>query len=78
MFAIFREHAAGDAVLLFTTGTKHGIAMGSFEGEPLFHASLATAEYRSLLESHGFAVLRHTIEDPQCGGHTVWLAQLRR
>ena len=23
----------------------------------------------------GFAVVQHSVEDPQCGGHTVWLAQ---
>lgn len=78
MFAIFREHAADDAVLMFTSGSEHGIAIGSFEGEPLFHASLSTVEYRALLEAHGFAVLHHESEDPECGGHTIWLAQCRQ
>jgi hypothetical protein len=75
MFAIFREHASSGASLLFTTGTEQGEAIGSFQGEPLYHASLSHGEYRTLLESHGFKVLNHVVEDPTCGRHTVWLAQ---
>lgn len=49
--------------------------MGQFEGEPLFHASLAPDEYRALLSVHGFAVIKMVMEDPECAGHTVWLAK---
>jgi hypothetical protein len=41
----------------------------------LYHASLDAAEYRELTAVNGFELVRHTVEDPQCGGHTVWLAQ---
>lgn len=75
MFAVFREHASSGAPLLFTTGTGHGEAIGSFHGESLYHASLSPEEYRTLLESSGFRVLDHVVEDPACGRHTVWLAQ---
>jgi SAM-dependent methyltransferase len=75
MFAVFREHASSGAPLLFTSGPEHGEAIGSFQGESLYHASLSSGEYRSLLESHGFRVLDHVIDDPKCGNHTVWLAQ---
>jgi SAM-dependent methyltransferase len=75
MFAIFRKHAAPGAALIFTSGAEHGEANGSLEGERLYHASLSTDEYRECLESHGFGVVRHEIEDPDCGRHTVWLAQ---
>lgn len=75
MFAVFREHAAPGAALLFTSGPAHGEAMGEFGGEPLYHASLDPAEYRGLLASHGFEVVAHVAEDPECGGHTVWLAR---
>lgn len=75
MFAIFRSHAAERAPLLFTSGPGDGEAIGSYAGEPLYHASLAAGEYRSLLHDHGFAVCEHVAEDPQCGRHTVWLAQ---
>lgn len=75
MFAIFRAHAKRGAALLFTSGTGHGEAMGSFQGEALYHASLSSAEYRELLQSNGFNVIGHVINDQKCGGHTVWLAQ---
>ncbi len=77
MFPIFAHHAAHGAPLMFTSGPAHGIAMGTFEGEPLFHASLAPEEYRSLFAAHGFAMLDHRADDPDCGGHTVWLARFR-
>jgi SAM-dependent methyltransferase len=76
MFPIFRAHAAPGAALMFTSGPAHGVAMGLFEGEPLYHASLDPADYRALLDANGFAVVAHMVEDPACGGHTVWLAQL--
>ena len=76
MFPIFREHAAPDAALMFTSGPAHGEAIGSFGGEPLYHASLDPTEYRSLLDLNGFHVVSHVVEDPDCGGHTIWLAQL--
>lgn len=78
MFPLFRQHAAEGAVLLFTSGPAHGEAIGSFESEPLYHGSLAPAEYRALLDTNGFAVVEHVVEDPDCGGHTIWLAQQGR
>ncbi len=77
MFATFRKHAAPRAALMFTSGTSHGEAIGSFRGEPLYHASLDPAEYRALLDASGFAVVQHLIEDPTCGGRTIWLSQLQ-
>lgn len=75
MFPIFRKHAAPGAALLFTSGPSHGVSMGSFQGEPLYHASLDGPEYRALLGENGFEVLQHAVEDPACGRHTVWLAR---
>ncbi|UVC09493.1 methyltransferase domain-containing protein [Rhizobium sp. TH2] len=75
MFPVFGAHAVPGAPLLFTSGPGHGEAMGTFEGEPLYHASLDPEEYRSLLTANGFDVLAFKPEDPACGGHTVWLAQ---
>jgi SAM-dependent methyltransferase len=76
MFPVFRAHAAPKAALMFTSGPRHGEAIGSFGGEPLYHASLDPAEYLSLLDRNGFRVVSHAVEDPTCGGHTIWLAQL--
>jgi SAM-dependent methyltransferase len=75
MFPVFAAHAAPGAPLLFTSGPEDGEAIGTYEGEPLYHASLAPDEYRALLAAHGFAVLRHVARDAACGGHTVWLAR---
>ena len=43
----------------------------------MYHASLDPAEYRELLNASGFVVLQHVIEDPACGGRTIWLSQLQ-
>lgn len=77
MFPIFAAHAAPCAALMFTSGPSHGEAIGSFAGERLYHASLDPAEYRALLDTHGFDVVAHVVEDPECGGRTIWLSHLR-
>jgi SAM-dependent methyltransferase len=76
MFPRFAAHAARGAALIFTSGPRHGVAIGTYGGEPLFHASLDAEEYRALLAVAGFAVLDHRPEDPAAGGRTVWLARL--
>jgi SAM-dependent methyltransferase len=75
MFPIFRAHAARGAALMFTSGPRDGEAIGSYQGEPLYHASLDPADYEALLRANGFEVARHVIEDATCGGHTIWLAR---
>lgn len=76
MFPAFRRHAAPGAALMFTSGPAHGEAIGSYHGEPLYHASLDADEYAALLSAQGFEILAHVAEDATCGGHTVWLARL--
>jgi len=78
MFPIFRAHAAPGAALMFTSGPAYGEAVGRLEGEPLYHASLDAAEYRTLLEDACFDVVATLAEDQTCGGRTVWLAQSRQ
>lgn len=75
MFGTFARLAAPRAALIFTSGPAEGEAIGSFQGEALYHASLDPEEYRALLAAHGFVVLHHRAEDPACGGATVWLAK---
>lgn len=60
-------------VALFNTGPANGVAIGEFEGEDLYHASLAPAEYRAILAESGLTVVNHVSEDASCGGFTVWL-----
>ena len=75
MFKVFEQHAQSGTALMFSSGPSHGIAMGEMQGEVLFHASLAPNEYQALLHRHGFRVVEMRAEDPECTGHTVWLAQ---
>lgn len=77
MFSVFAGHAACGAALMFTSGTRHGEAIGNFEGEPLYHSSLDPEEYRARLNGCGFEVVDFAAEDPACGEHTVWLARMR-
>jgi ubiquinone/menaquinone biosynthesis C-methylase UbiE len=77
MFAVFARHAAPGALLMFTSGTAHGEHIGEWQGEPLYHASLDSAEYERLLDAYGFDVIAHTVEDPVCGGATIWLSRMR-
>ena len=74
MFARFAAHAREGAPLMFTSGPSAGEALGSYCGEPLYHASLDPGEYEQLLSSNGFSVQRYVPNDPACGEHTVWLA----
>ncbi len=74
MFAVFADHAAPGAPLMFTSGPADGEAIGSLYGQALHHASLSPDAYRGLLAETGFRELAHVAQDPQCGGHTVWLA----
>lgn len=75
MFGIFAKHLNPGGILLFTSGPQHGEAWGMNGGENLFHASLAPEEYRDILHKHGFKVLKHVVDDPNCGADTVWMAE---
>lgn len=77
MFELLAKHSAPKAILMFTSGPGNGETLGEYRGYPLYHGSLDAAEYRQLLNDHGFAVLEHIVHDPTCGHHTIWLAQLR-
>jgi trans-aconitate methyltransferase len=77
MFDVFAAHAAAGTVLMFNTGPAHGEAVGSYRGDPLYHASLDAAEYEALLAQSGLDVVAHTVEDRQAGGRTVWLVRSR-
>jgi cyclopropane fatty-acyl-phospholipid synthase-like methyltransferase len=76
MFERFARHLQPGGLLMFTSGSEAGEVWSENGGEALYHASLAAAEYRSLLEGHGFDVLHHVMDDDACGGATVWIAQL--
>lgn len=77
MFDRFAKHLKPGGLLMFTSGLEHGESIGEWQGEPLYHGSLDPHEYRQLLEENGFALVEHKLNDSDCGGATVWLAQLR-
>ncbi len=77
MFPIFARHAAPGAAVMFTSGPEHGERIGEYHGDPLYHASLAPAEYEALLAANGFRVLSYVPEDATCGGATVWLTKFK-
>ena len=75
MFGVFGRHIRRQGTLMFTSGPEAGEKTNDLWGEPLYHASLSPAEYRRRLGEAGFAVLRYKAEDPDCAGHTIWLAR---
>lgn len=75
LFPVLARHLTAGAPLMFTSGATHGVTIGQWRGEPLYHASLDTAAYATLLAEHGFSVLDHVIDDPTCGGANIWLAR---
>lgn len=77
MFKIFALHAAPAAILIFNAGFDHGEAVGSYHGDPLYHASLDASEYQALLADAGFELIEHSIGDPAKGGRIFWLARSR-
>lgn len=75
MFKTFKQHINPGGLLVFTSGTSESEVWSDNGGEMLYHASLSDNEYRVLLNASGFEVLLHRIEDPTCGGATVWMAK---
>jgi hypothetical protein len=49
--------------------------VGSYRGDPLYHASLDASEYKALLADFGFELIEHSINDPAKGGRIFWLAR---
>ncbi len=78
MFPRFAAHAKPEALLMFTSGPQHGEAIGEWQGEPLYHASLSQSEYRTLLHASGFEVLSFRAGMPLGDGPSVWLARYCR
>lgn len=78
MFEVFARHAHPRTVLMFTSGTSAGEAMGEVDGAAVYHASLDPREYRQLLDAHGFEEIAFKAEDPECNQHSIWMARKRR
>lgn len=74
MFRIFAAHSAANSILMFNAGFSEGEALGTYRGDPLYHASLDPAEYRALLAGVGFELIEHSVGDPAKGGRIYWIA----
>jgi trans-aconitate methyltransferase len=75
VFPVFAAHAAPSAILMFNAGPDRGEVIGSYRGDPLYHASLAASEYEALLTESGFELIAHAINDPAKCGRIFWLAR---
>ena len=75
MFRIFAAHSAADGILMFNAGFSQDEAVGSYRGDPLYHASLNPTEYEALLAGVGFDLIEHSITDPAKGGRIFWLTR---
>ena len=69
-------HLMPGGAMMFTSGPKAGESIGEWQGEPLYHASLEPAEYEALLSSNGLRVVEKCLNNPDCGGASIWLAQM--
>lgn len=75
MFATFAAHARPGAALVFTSGPRAGVAIGAAGDRPVYHASLAPAEYARVLRRAGFAPVWFRPNWRQVRHHSVWLAR---
>jgi len=68
------RHLLPGGALMLTVGPRAGEATGTVEGAPVYHASLAPAEYATRLEVAGLRLTGFLAEDPDCDRHTVLMA----
>ena len=75
VLSLLAGHMNDGAALMLTVGPEAGEVTGWVGGEPVYHASLAPLEYKTLLHQLGIVVLEFVPEDTLCDGHTILLAQ---
>jgi hypothetical protein len=63
-------------VTIFAPESSYGEAIGSYRGDPVYHASLDAAEYKDLLVRSGFELVEHAATDQRAGRRSIWLARL--
>lgn len=62
------------AVLLFTIGTGDGEVTGTVAGQTVYHASLSSDEYRSIIQDMGFTNIDIILEDDDVLGRSILFA----
>lgn len=74
MAAVYARHLKPGGVLMFIGGPERGVAMGTWMGEPLYHASQEPAEYRAGLEQAGLVDIQEAWLGAD-GAARVWTAR---
>ena len=72
---LFVKHLAPSGVLMVTIGSTEGEVKGHIGDDEVYHASLSCDEYTSLLKALKMKVLKLKLDDPECGGASVLIAQ---
>lgn len=70
----FADHLRIGGALMITVGPEDGEVVGHVNGEEVYHASLAAAEYEEILGNNGLDVREFVFEDESCDFHTIILA----
>ena len=71
----FAKHLKSGGVLMLTVGLEEGEVLGTVGNEDVYHASLSYEEYDSLLSELNIDILKFSIDDAECHGATILLAQ---
>ena len=72
---VLARHLEPGGVLMVTVGHEAGEVTGTVEGNTVYHASLAPAEYAQILEANNLRLTGFLAEDPDCDFHTVLMAR---
>ncbi len=71
-------HLRPGGALMLTVGHEDGEVVGHVNREPVYHASLAPADYETLLDELGMGVVAFVTEDPDCDFASIILARKLR
>lgn len=74
----FADYLAPGGILMLTVGYDEGEAIGHVGGEEVYHASFAYEDYEMLLNDLGITVVDYILDDPECGGASILLAQKKQ
>ena len=68
-------HLKPGGALMLTVGPDAGEVAGHVGDDPVYHSSLSSEEYGAALAGFGLRILHFVRQDPDCGFHTVLVAQ---
>ncbi|KGF69848.1 methyltransferase [Hoeflea sp. BAL378] len=68
-------HLNPGGALMLTVGPDAGEVAGRVGDDPVYHSSLSPEDYGAALAGLGLRILHFVRQDPDCGFHTVLVAQ---